>query len=111
MTVVETHSFLRRAKGLLSDEERAELVAYLAENPEAGSIMVGTGGLRKVRWAREGEGKSGGYRVIHYFHSKNIPLFILLIFSKTEQANLSQAEKNDMKRLTATLALYGSKQP
>lgn len=107
MTVVETASFLRRAKGLLSDEERAELMAYLAEHPEAGTIMVGTGGVRKVRWAREGEGKSGGFRVIYYFHSAHVPLFALLVFSKSEQANLTQAEKNDIKRLTASLTSYG----
>ena len=70
MTVVETPSFLRRAKGLLSETERADLVAYLAEHPDSGKVMEGTGGVRKLRWAREGEGKSGGYRVIYYFHSE-----------------------------------------
>ena len=63
MTVVETPSFLRRAKGLLSETERADLVAYLAEHPDSGKVMEGTGGVRKLRWAREGEGKSGGYRL------------------------------------------------
>lgn len=107
MTVVETPSFLRRAKGLLSESERADLIVYLAENPHVGKIMEGTGGVRKVRWARDGEGKSGGYRVIYYFHSERIPLFALLIYGKNEKANLTEAEKNDMKRLTALLAQYG----
>lgn len=111
MTVVETPSFLRRAKGLLSESERADLVAYLAENPDIGKVMEGTGGVRKVRWAREGEGKSGGYRVIYYFHSEHIPLFALLIYGKNEKANLTQAEKNDMRRLTALLAAYGRQKP
>lgn len=111
MTVVETPSFLRRVKGLLSDSERADLVAYLAENPHRGTIMEGTGGVRKLRWAREGEGKSGGHRVIYYFHSERIPLFVLLIYGKNEKANLTQAEKNDMRRLTALLAAYGRQKP
>ena len=81
MTVVETPSFLRRAKGLLSETERADLVAYLAEHPDSGKVMEGTGGVRKLRWAREGEGKSGSYRVIYYFHSERIPLFALLIYT------------------------------
>ena len=96
MTVVETPAFLRRAKGILSD---------------SGKIMEGTGGVRKLRWAREGEGKSGGYRVIYYFHSERIPLFALLIYGKNEKANLTQAEKNDMRRLTALLAAYGRQKP
>ena len=107
MTVVETPSFLRRAKGLLSESERADLVAYLAENPDIGKVMDGTGGVRKVRWAREADCKSGGYTVIYYFHSEHIPLFALLIYGKNEKANLTQAEKNDMRRLTALLAAYG----
>ena len=111
MTVVETPSFLRRAKSLLTEEERLNLVAYLAENPEAGDVMEGTGGVRKVRWTRQGAGKSGGYRIIYYFHSTHIPLFALLIYGKNEKANLSQAEKNEMRKLTAILAAYGRQQP
>lgn len=110
MTVIETPAFLRRAKGILSEAERADLVAYLAEHPDSGKIMEGTGGVRKLRWAREGEGKSGGYRV-YYFHSERIPLFALLIYGKNEKANLTQAEKNDMRRLTALLAAYGRQKP
>ena len=111
MTVIETPAFLRRAKGILSEAERADLVAYLAEHPDSGKIMEGTGGVRKLRWAREGEGKSGGYRVTYYFHSERIPLFALLIYGQTEKANLTQAEKNDMRRLTALLAAYGRQKP
>lgn len=111
MTVIETPAFLRRAKGILSEAERADLVAYLAEHPDSGKIMEGTGGVRKLRWAREGEGKSGGYRVIYYFHSERIPLFVLLIYGKNEKTNLTQAEKNDMRRLTALLTAYGRQKP
>ena len=102
MTVIETQSFLRTAKALVSDEERMDLIAYLAENPTAGDIMEGTGGVRKVRWARRGGGKSGGFRVIYYYYSEVIPLF-----EKSAKANLSAAEKNEMKKLTAILSQYG----
>lgn len=108
MTVVETPIFLRAAKSLLSDDERQELVAYLAEYPEKGVIIPDTGGVRKLRWARKGEGKSIGYRVIYYFHSKYIPLFVILIYGKNDKSNLTKEEKNTMKRLTAILTGYGS---
>ena len=110
MTVVETPSFLRKAKGLLSEEERADLVAFLAENPQAGVIMPETGGVRKLRWARPGQGKSGGYRIIYYFHNDTIPLFLLTLYGKNEKANLTTAERNTMRQLTAKLAEYGRKE-
>ncbi len=110
MTVVETPSFLRKAKGLLSEEERADLVAFLAENPQAGVIMPETGGVRKLRWARPGQGKSGGYRIIYYFHNDAIPLFLLTLYGKSEKANLTTAERNTMRQLTAKLAEYGRKE-
>jgi hypothetical protein len=74
ITVIETPSFLRDSKGLLDDDEREALVGYLAYNPRVGKIVVGTGGIRKVRWARENEGKSGGYRVVYFHHSEEVPL-------------------------------------
>lgn len=64
-TVVELPEFIRRAKAIMADEERMALVDFVAANPEAGVPLAG--GLRKVRVAREGGGKSGGYRTIHVF--------------------------------------------
>lgn len=110
MTVVETPSFLRKAKGLLSEEECADIVAFLAENPQAGVIMPETGGVRKLRWARQGQGKSGGYRIIYYFYNDAIPLFLLTLYGKNEKANLTMAERNMMRQLTAKLAEYGRKE-
>lgn len=69
MTVVETGEFLRCARWLMPESERAELVAFLGANPEAGEIIPETGGVRKVRWALKGKGKRGGARVIYYYHS------------------------------------------
>ena len=103
MTVIETASFLRDAKRLMDDSERLEIVLFLARNPDAEDIVQGTGGIRKVRFAREGSGKSGGYRVIYFFHSQDIPLFALNIFAKNEKANISPAERNALKALSAQL--------
>lgn len=72
-------------------------------NPNAGNILQGTGGIRKLRFAREGSGKSGGYRVIYFFYSPNIPLFALNVFAKNEKDNISQAERNELKQLSALL--------
>jgi hypothetical protein len=93
MTVVETERFLKDVRLLLSDAERAELVAFIAENPEAGEVIPETGGVRKIRWALAG-GKRGGARVIYYHHSERLPVFLLAAYAKNERANLSQAERN-----------------
>lgn len=103
ITVIETPSFLHDSKKHLTDEERKELVSFLAYNPSSGDLIQGTGGIRKVRWAREGGGKSGGFRVIYFYHSPGVPLFLLNLFAKNEQANISQADRNSLKTLSAIL--------
>lgn len=80
----------------MSDEQRAEVVEMLARDPECGEIMQGTGGVRKVRVALAGRGKSGGARVIYYFHSERLPVFALSVFAKNEKANLTPAQRNAM---------------
>jgi hypothetical protein len=108
MTVVETEEFLRKSKPLLSDEERGELVAFLGMNPEAGKLMAQAGGVRKLRWGLEGRGKRGGARVIYYYHSERLPIFLLSAYSKNEKTNLTKAERNAMNRLVPILvAGYG----
>jgi len=65
--------------------------------------MEGTGGVRKLRWARGSRGKSGGVRVIYYFHSDRIPLYLLTMFAKNERANLNKAERNELAELVGLL--------
>jgi hypothetical protein len=65
--------------------------------------MQGTGGVRKLRWARGGRGKSGGVRLIYYYHSEAMPLYLLTVFAKNERANLSKAERNGLAKLVAVL--------
>ena len=94
ITVVELPTFIRRADKLLSATERAELITFLSMNPLAGDEVPGTGGVRKVRFAAQGKGKSGGVRVIYYVFDENNPLYALLIYGKGEQANLTPDQKN-----------------
>ena len=102
-TIAETSEYLRRAVKLLSDDERRDVLAYLAEHPRAGDLMEGTGGVRKLRWSRGGRGKSGGVRVIYYFHSEAIPLYLLTLLAKNERSNLSKAERNELAELVGLL--------
>jgi len=107
-TVVELESFLKRAKALMSDEERLGIVSFLAANPEAG-LPLG-GGLRKVRVARKGGGKSGGYRTLYVFGGSTMPLFLVTIFAKNEKDNLTSTEQAAAVALSKELlATYGDK--
>lgn len=103
MTVAELPGYQRRAERLLSEDERQDVVSYLAAFPKDGDLIRGTGGVRKLRWRRSGRGKSGGVRVIYYFHSERIPLYLLTIFAKNERADLNQKERNDLARLVEVL--------
>lgn len=93
-TVVETKAYLRAAEALFNGDERAAIVAYIGSNPESGEVMPDTRGVRKLRWGIEGRGKRGGVRVIYYFYSESIPVFLLSMFAKNQKANLTKAERN-----------------
>jgi hypothetical protein len=103
ITVAETPEYIRCADRLLSAADRMEVLGYLAANPKAGDLMQGTGGVRKLRWGRGGRGKSGGARVIYYFHSEVMPLYLLTVFGKNEKADLSKAERNELAGLVRML--------
>ncbi len=100
--VVETPEFLTATRKLMTDGERAA-GGYLAYNPTAGDLIQGTGGVRKVRWGLEARGKSGGARVIYFYHDAGMPLFALTAYAKNERADLSQQDRNGLKRLTTLL--------
>jgi hypothetical protein len=102
-TVVETVPYLTDAERLFSVEERFAIVDRVAADPQCGVVMPGTGGVRKVRVAASGRGKSGGARVIYLFGGDNLPTFLLAVFAKNEKDNLSPAERNALKKTTASL--------
>ncbi|MDP3438947.1 MAG: type II toxin-antitoxin system RelE/ParE family toxin [Azonexus sp.] len=101
--IAELPTYIRLAEKLLSAEERRDLINYLAEHPKAGDVMEGTGGVRKLRWRRGGQGKSGGVRVIYYFHDDLMPLYLLTLFAKGDKANLTKAERNELINLAEAL--------
>lgn len=103
VTVAETPEFQRRARAIMSDEERMALIDFIARNPLAGTSIGG--GVRKARFARDGGGKSGGYRVIHFYcGDKDVPLFLITVFAKNEKANLTRTETEAVKSLGKMLA-------
>jgi mRNA-degrading endonuclease RelE of RelBE toxin-antitoxin system len=79
--------FSRRADALLAREERDDLILTLAADPKAGALIPGLGGIRKLRFAPAGRGKSGAFRVIYYLLDDNTPLLALLLYAKNEQSN------------------------
>ncbi|MDB5641950.1 MAG: hypothetical protein JWN07_1267 [Hyphomicrobiales bacterium] len=87
----------------MTADEIFRLEELLGRNPQAGEEIVGTGGCRKLRFARQGKGKSGGYRVITFFTGQSLPLFLITVFAKSERANLSQAERNGLAQLTSKI--------
>lgn len=102
-TVVETVPYLADAERLFSAKEQAKIVDTVSANPRCGVVVPGTGGVRKLRVAASGRGKRGGARVIYLFGGESVPVFLLAAFAKNEKSDLSQAERNDLARLTAGL--------
>jgi hypothetical protein len=101
-TVVELPGFLRAARiAGMSDDDRADLVALLAADPLAG-VSLG-GGLRKVRIARRGQGKSGGFRTIHFYSSDRMPVFLLACFAKNQRGNITEVERKSLLDICAAL--------
>lgn len=97
--VTETHTFRNAADDAgMTEDEKVRLKNFLSENPDAGDLMVGTGGARKVRFAKPGRGKSGSYRVITYYSADDIPVFLMDVYAKGQKVNLSAAERAELKK-------------
>ena len=97
-TLVPIGTFEEKARDLLDEGEFDGMLELLAKNPKAGALIVDTGGLRKVRVARKGRGKSGGARVIYYYHNVDKPMLLLLIYAKADQENMTDAQKAQLKK-------------
>ena len=100
-TIVPVGTFERKAIDLIGADGYDDLVWHVANNLTQGSLIQGAGGLRKTRFAvpGSGKGKSGGARVIYYYHSPGKPTLLLLIYTKANQDNLTDAQKAELKKL------------
>jgi len=99
MHFIETPIFTRRMESLLTEEEYRELQNGLIKQPDAGAIIRGSSGLRKIRWAAKGRGKRGGVRVIYYWFVSSEKFLMLFIYPKNEQDNLTPEQIKKLKSL------------
>ena len=110
-TVAETPTFARQADRLFSEEERRELIDFLAANPTAGGEIPGTGGVRKLRFGALGRGKRGGARVIYFYGGETIPVYALLAYAKSARTDLSPAERRTVSALAAAIRAAAKERP
>jgi hypothetical protein len=103
VTVAETAVFMRQAGALRGDDEQFEFVDFIARDPEAGDLIPASGGVRKVRWGRQGNGKRGGVRVIYFYHDPGMPLYLLMIYAKARRDDLSPDARRTVQGLVARL--------
>ena len=96
-TVVETALFSKLWPAYWSEEERGAFASYLSVHPDAGDVVRGTGGLRKVRWSRAGSGKSGGVRIIYFVRNEAGELVLLMIYAKSERDNMTAKQLLEIK--------------
>ncbi len=106
MVFIETDQFTKYLPGYLNDDQYAQLQAYLHVYPQAGLIIPGTGGVRKLRWAAGGKGKRGGVRIIYYWIVKDVQLLMLTLYKKGEVDDLTSDEKKALKRYVKDI-VYG----
>jgi len=102
MIFVETPLFTQQIRRLVDDDTYGHFQEHLAENPEAGDVIKGTGGLRKVRMALPGRGKSGGARVIYYYMHDASQIRLLLAYEKSSQDDPTDGQRKALKKIVAT---------
>ena len=98
LTVVESPIFQRLWPRYWEEDERAEFAAFIASNPEAGAVIRGSGGVRKVRWSREGAGKSSGVRVVYLTRNELGEIYLLTLYAKSEKSTVSAATLKEIRR-------------
>ena len=98
MTVVETQLFQKQWPAYWAEEERGEFASFLSANPEAGDVVPESGGIRKVRWKRQGMGKSGGVRVIYFIRNDADELVLLTLYAKSKTNNLTGPVLKEIRR-------------
>jgi hypothetical protein len=99
MVIIETSVFTKQVTRLLDDEEYCLLQAVLVNRPDAGDIISGSGGLRKIRWGLGEHGKRGGVRVIYYWAVRQEKLVMLLLYPKNERDDLTKDQLKTLRRM------------
>lgn len=99
MVIIETPTFTKLITDLLNDDDYRVLQHTLAANPEAGDIVTGGGGIRKIRFALPGKGKRGGVRIIYYWQKSKDRIFMLIVYIKSKKSNLTTEQTTILKRL------------
>lgn len=99
MIFIETAIFSKQLSSHLYDEEYRELQNFLIEQPDAGKLIQGTGGLRKLRWSSGSKGKRGGIRIIYYWQIKEHQIYLMTLYAKNEMEDLSSEDKKALRRL------------
>ena len=102
MVIAETSIFTQCITQILDDDAYSKLQHYLAMYPDAGALIRNTGGIRKVRWALPGSGKSGGIRVIYFWRRSHDQIIMLLAYKKSRQENLTDDQKKTLKQIVST---------
>jgi hypothetical protein len=99
MVIIETPIFTRRIQSILADDEYRLLQAHLIRKPDAGKIIPGSGGLRKLRWSASGHGKRGGIRVIYYWFVSPEVVLMLFAYPKNERDDLTPDQLKQLKKI------------
>jgi len=102
LTVVESPIFQKLWPLYWDEDERAEFACFIALNPDAGAVIRGSGGVRKVRWAREGTGKSGGVRIVYLARNEAGEVYLLTIYAKSKSETLSLSTLKEIRRALET---------
>jgi mRNA-degrading endonuclease RelE of RelBE toxin-antitoxin system len=88
MIFIETSTFTKLISTYLSDDEYLGLQRFLLKYPDAGAIIRGTGGVRKLRWGKSGKGKRGGIRAIYYWKRRDDEIWLLTVYDKSERSTI-----------------------
>ena len=99
MIFIETPIFTEDITEMLSDDEYTKLQRFLAEYPESGKVIQGSGGFRKLRWKLENKGKSGGVRLIYYLYKSDEVIYMIYVYKKSEKEDLTQSQIKQLRKV------------